>query len=70
MDTELGFLSRKEVLELVKLSATQIARLEEVDKFPKRQALPGPLGVTRTSRRVWWKSEIYAWLRARFAERD
>jgi prophage regulatory protein len=52
------FLSKSEVRDKVKLSHTQIARLEAAGKFPKRIAL----GTHRTSRRVWLESDVDAWM--------
>jgi predicted DNA-binding transcriptional regulator AlpA len=59
------FLSKREVRDKVKLSQTQIDRLEQAGRFPARIALPGLLGVCQTSRRVWLESEIDAWILAK-----
>ena len=55
------FLSKSEVRDKVKLSHTQITRLEGEGEFPKRIAL----GTHRTSRRVWLESEIDSWMEER-----
>jgi prophage regulatory protein len=66
MDDEFGFYSKKQVSQLVQLSPTHIARLEEAGKFPRRLRL----GKHRTSRSVYVRKEVREWLLARIAERD
>lgn len=57
------FLRKKEVLHRVKLSDSQIARLEKSGNFPKRVQL-GPKVVG------WPEHEIDAWMTARMDARQ
>lgn len=59
-------ISKKEVRQLVVLSSTQIGRLEQEGKFPKRVRI----GTYRNSRAVWVEDEVQDWIRRRIAERD
>ena len=61
-----GFFSKKQLRELVLLSATQIARLERRKKFPRRVRL----GLLRNSRVGWPKDEVNAWVQAKIDARS
>ena len=60
------FLNKRQVRELTTLSFTQIDRLEDAGKFPKRMRL----GNYPNSRVVWLEEEILEWMRERVAERE
>ena len=59
-------ISKKQTRAIVVISPTQMGRLEELGKFPKRLRL----GVGRNARVVYVESEVIAWAEARVAERD
>ena len=61
-----GFFSKKQLREIVLLSATQISRLEGKQKFPKRVRL----GLFRNSRVGWPKDEVNAWVQAKIDARS
>jgi prophage regulatory protein len=65
-DDDFRILSKKELRLLCLYSPSHIARLEALGLFPKRVRL----GHYRGSRVGWRYSEVTAWLRERFAERD
>jgi prophage regulatory protein len=56
------FLSKKQVRDRTGLSYTQIDRLEDQDKFPKRIPLT-------SGRVVWIEEEVLEWMRRRITER-
>ena len=56
-----GFYSKKDLRGIVLLEPTQIDRLEQAGKFPKRVRL----GPYRTSRVGWPKREVQAWCKDR-----
>ena len=60
-----GFFSKKDLRGIVLLSPTQISRLEDDGKFPKRVRL----GSYRTSRVGWPKYEVLAWCKKREDDR-
>ena len=60
-----GFFSKKDLRGIVLLSPTQISRLEDDGKFPKRVRL----GSYRTSRVGWPKHEVLAWCKKREDDR-
>jgi prophage regulatory protein len=64
--TQMRFLSKRQVRELTTLSFTQIDRLEAAGKFPKRMRL----GNYPNSRVVWLEEEILEWMRERVAKRE
>lgn len=66
MADDVGFYTKAQVRDLVGLSFTHTTRLEGRGDFPKRIAL-GPF---RASRRVYLRSEVQAWMKARVAARD
>jgi prophage regulatory protein len=62
----MAFLSKRQVRELVLYSPSQIKRLEDAGKFPKRVRL----GNGPRSRVGWVKSEVLEWIEQRIRERD
>ena len=57
--TSRKLVSFKEMLaRYVKLSRTQINRLEKAGKFPRRVVFPGPTGTHSNSRVFWWEHEL------------
>lgn len=60
------FLSKKQVKALVTLSFTQLGRLEEQGKFPKRLRL----GEGRYSRVAYIETEVTEWMKQQLAKRN